>query len=52
MVMSKSSPIVVCDAGQIIHLDELNQLPLLFDFQSVYVTQTVVNEVEKHRSIK
>lgn len=52
MVMTESTPIVVCDAGPIIHLDELNQLPLLLDFQSIYVTQTVVNEVEKHRSIK
>ncbi|MEZ5535302.1 MAG: hypothetical protein R3F02_06720 [Thiolinea sp.] len=44
-----SSIIVVCDAGPVIHLDELDQLPLLNDFSEVLIPDTVWNEVQKHR---
>jgi predicted nucleic acid-binding protein len=50
--MTDSNCVVVCDAGPIIHLDELNQLSLLFDFSTVFVTQAVAKEVEKHRPIQ
>ena len=35
--MIKLIPKVVCDAGPIIHLDELNCLDLLADFQEIIV---------------
>ena len=41
--------IVVCDAGPLIHLDELDALDLLDDFQSVLVSDAVWIEVERHR---
>ncbi|MEJ2326126.1 MAG: DNA-binding protein [Chromatiaceae bacterium] len=40
---------VVCDAGPLIHLDELGTLDLLGDFQSVLVPDAVWIEVERHR---
>ena len=42
-------PLVVCDAGPMIHLDELGCLDLLADFSSVLVPDAVWNEVEAHR---
>lgn len=45
-----SSIIVVCDAGPIIHLDELGQLALLNDFSEILIPQVVWQEVQKHRS--
>jgi predicted nucleic acid-binding protein len=45
-----SSPFdVICDAGPLIHLDELGCLELLADFQSVLVPEQVWREVEYHR---
>jgi len=41
--------VVIADAGPIIHLDELNSLDLLADFDKVIVPDTVWNEVERHR---
>jgi predicted nucleic acid-binding protein len=41
---------VVCDAGPIIHLDELNCLDLLADFDAVLVPEAVWHEVSRHRS--
>jgi hypothetical protein len=41
--------LVVCDAGPLIHLDELEALELLGDFQSVLVPDTVWVEAEAHR---
>ena len=41
--------IVVCDAGPLIHLDELGSLGLLCDFQSVLVPEAVWAEVQRHR---
>ena len=34
-------PLVVCDAGPLIHLDELGCLDLLADFSEVLVPETV-----------
>jgi predicted nucleic acid-binding protein len=42
-------PIVVCDAGPLIHLDELNCLDLLSDFRDVLVPDAVWIEVARHR---
>lgn len=50
--MAKDSPViqlVVCEAGPLIHLDELGVLDLLEDFQSVLVPDAVWVEVEAHR---
>ena len=41
--------VVVCDAGPIIHLDELECLDLLGDFPEVIVPEAVWREVLKHR---
>jgi len=40
---------VVCDAGPLIHLDELGCLALLCDFPLVLVPEDVWREVERHR---
>ena len=42
-------PLVVCDAGPLIHLDELGCLDLLSDFSEVLVPEAVWVEVLKHR---
>lgn len=47
--MSKSPLNVVCDAGPIIHLDELGYLSLLDDFNGVLIPEQVWQEVEVHR---
>ena len=47
--MIKSITKVICDAGPIIHLDELNCLDLLTDFQEIIVSNSVWGEIEKHR---
>lgn len=49
--MTKSATKVVCDAGPIIHLDELNCLDLLADFQEIVLSDIVRKEVEKHRPL-
>jgi len=41
--------IVVCDAGPIIHLDELACLDLLENFSKIIIPTTVWQEIEKHR---
>ena len=41
--------VVVCDAGPLIHLDELDSLWLLNDFPEVLVPRAVWNEVLHHR---
>ena len=40
---------VVCDAGPIIHLDELDSLPLLADFDRILIPEQVWREVERYR---
>jgi predicted nucleic acid-binding protein len=47
--MSESSFKVVCDAGPLIHLDELACIPLLDDFDEVLVPEQVWQEVAQHR---
>lgn len=47
--MSESPFDVVCDAGPLIHLDELDCLDLLTDFPAVMVPEQVLREVEHHR---
>lgn len=42
-------PLVVCDAGPLIHLDELDCLALLNDFEEVRVPDAVWNEVSRHQ---
>jgi len=46
---TEALPAVVCDAGPLIHLDELGQLDLLLDFAYVLVPTSVRNEVIRHR---
>ena len=41
--------VVVCDAGPLIHLDELDCLDLLGDFAEVLVPEAVWHEVLRHR---
>lgn len=41
--------VVVCDAGPLIHLDELDSLDLLGDFLEVLVPEAVWREVLRHR---
>ena len=47
--MNKSNVRVICDAGPVIHLDELNCLELLCDFQEIILADTVREEVKHHR---
>ena len=49
MAKSDSKIVAVCDAGPIIHLDELNCLDLLSNFHSLLIPKAVQREVEKHR---
>jgi predicted nucleic acid-binding protein len=41
--------VVVCDAGPLIHLDELGCMPLLSDFGEIRVPGAVWQEVKRHR---
>jgi predicted nucleic acid-binding protein len=41
--------LVICDAGPLIHLDELGCLDLLRDFAEVQVPEAVWQEVARHR---
>ena len=47
--MSRSPLDVICDAGPLIHLDELDCLDLLADFHAVLVPEQVWREVGYHR---
>ncbi|MFM8332700.1 MAG: DNA-binding protein [Candidatus Methylumidiphilus sp.] len=49
--MDKINPVVVTDAGPIIHLDELACLDLLADFGRVIVPEAVWQEVLRHRPL-
>ena len=44
-----SRPVVVADAGPLIHLDELGSLDVLADFSAVHVPRLVWQEVLRHR---
>jgi len=48
-VTIKAALSVVCDAGPIIHLDELDCLSLLNDFDQVLIPSKVWQEVAHHR---
>jgi predicted nucleic acid-binding protein len=47
---STSQTSVVCDAGPLIHLDEIAALDLLSDFSAVFVPDEVWGKVERHRA--
>ena len=49
-VIEAGNLLVVVDAGPIIHLDELDALDALRGFDKVLVTQTVWEEISRHRS--
>lgn len=49
MAKSDSQTSAVCDAGPIIHLDELESLDLVSDFNLVIIPKSVQTEVTKHR---
>ena len=49
MVKSSSKIAAICDAGPIIHLDELNSLGLLSDFHPLIIPKSVQIEITKHR---
>ncbi len=49
MDSSRLKQLVICDAGPLIHLDELNCLDLLADFQTLILPDAVRKEVEQHR---
>lgn len=51
MVMIKSKIKVVCDAGPIIHLDELDCLDLLTDFQEILISDTIWKEIKRYRPL-
>lgn len=44
-----AAPQVVCDAGPLIHLDELDCLDLLTDFGEVFIPESVRREIRVHR---
>ena len=50
MERSRSPLKAVCDAGPIIHLDEIEVLYLIEDFQEILLCPTVINEVQTKRS--
>jgi predicted nucleic acid-binding protein len=47
--MSEGSIQVVCDAGPLIHLDEVDCISLLDDFVEIFVPEQVWQEVVHHR---
>ncbi len=49
MEVAELPAIVVCDAGPLIHLDELGCLDLLSDFRDALVPDAVWKEVARHR---
>jgi len=49
--MTKSALKIECDSGPIIHLDELNCLHLLEDFQEALIADAVQKEVKRYRPL-
>lgn len=49
MAKNERTTAAICDAGPIIHLDELNRLDLLSDFHSLIIPKSVQIEITKHR---
>jgi predicted nucleic acid-binding protein len=50
MARTEDWPITICDAGPLIHLDEIGCLDLLADFQAVLIPEQVRDEVMRHRA--
>ena len=50
VVSLERSTVVICDAGPLIHLDELRSLDLLTPFEEILVPDAVWQEVRQHRS--
>jgi predicted nucleic acid-binding protein len=48
-VRSRSDLTAICDAGPVIHLDELDCLDLLSDFAQVMLPEKVRQEIERYR---
>ncbi len=42
-------PVVIADAGPLIHLDELDALVVLSNFERILVPDAVWRELERHR---
>ena len=49
MAKISSRTVAVCDAGPIIHLDELDSLDLLSDFHLLIIPETVQKEIARYR---
>jgi len=49
MAKNDIRPGAVCDAGPIIHLDELDSLDVISDFYPLIISKTVKTEITKHR---
>ncbi|MDA3939163.1 MAG: DNA-binding protein [Spirochaetia bacterium] len=49
MELNKSPFSIVCDAGPIIHLDELECLDLISDFKKIFIPDAVLEEIKLHR---
>ena len=49
--MIKSQVKLICDAGPIIHLDEISCINLLNDFDKVIIPPTVEKEITTHRPL-
>ena len=49
MDKTKSTIKAVCDAGPVIHPDELGCLDLLSDFQEIFLSDTVWKEIKQYR---
>jgi predicted nucleic acid-binding protein len=49
MVKTEPATTLICDAGPLIHLDELGILSLLSDFHPILIPPAVWGEVETHR---
>ena len=49
MAKIEAWPTAICDAGPLIHLDEIGCLDLLADFRALLVPEQVRDEVARHR---
>jgi len=47
--IDEGNRLVVCDAGPLIHLDEVGCIDLLDEFSEVLIPAAVWHEVQKHR---
>lgn len=50
-MVTTSNRLVVADAGPIIHLDVLDCLDLLSDWEPVYVHRAVAEELKRHSTL-